>query len=168
MVIDRTLSGPEVLVALINSRNPGKNLTVDQVTFGTPTPIQDHPSEENTSILVYPVTGKGYGGDPEEFYYSRMIGNQVKQNPPAFIVIENGEDGVSIRNKVAVAFNVNPDEMLISDAMLTDIADSQYRPSGQGTTTCVLSGKPGSLLYLDFNSGYQLVDLVTPEYPGAQ
>lgn len=168
MVIDRTKTGPEVLVALINSRNPGKTLTVDQVTFGTPTPIQDHPSEENTSILVYPVAGKGYSGEPEEFYYSRMVGNQLKLNPPSFIVVEDGEAGASIREKVAAAFNVVVSEALISDANLTDIADSPYRPSGQGTTTCVISGKPDSLLYLDFNAGYQLVDLVTPEYPGAQ
>ena len=62
--MDYTRTYAEILVGLINQKNPGRNFTTDQLDFQAPV-VLDEQTPKAVSISVSAVAGSGYTGERE-------------------------------------------------------------------------------------------------------
>lgn len=103
---DISLLSKDQVLALINEKNPGLNLTHEKVTFGEPVAATGETPQRNTELVLTGVAGKGFK-NTATILYNRIDLAEFEVQVPSQIQVEGDVTIQSILDGFNAFYNAN-------------------------------------------------------------
>lgn len=160
IAVNGSRSGIQNLYDLVNASSPGHGFTTNNISFGPATAITD--AVDNTSVLITPLSNKGYRDAVTRNYTRRNAGISHNKTGAMKVLISPANTQSEIRDKIVAAVGcIGADVDIVGNGT----ANAFKIPENEDDTSCTftINAKAGSYVYVgSFTAQLTVPDIDVP------
>jgi len=129
MATDFTKAPEQIIIDLVNDKNPSLGLTTSLVTFGAPA-VYSGTEARNTKLTLSAASGSGYSGD-RDIFYNRVAITDVPGTRSLDYTVGNAVNVSDLIPEINARYGINLTAADYVDAVLptfTDLQPNETKP----------------------------------------